>query len=273
MNCLTGDSQDLRIVLLGVSGAGKSSIGNAILGREAFKVSGTRESEIQGGRVEDRNISIIDTPGFFNTQLTDEEMKKQMMKSLDLSDPGPHVFLLVINVENFEQDKRNIVEKIQENFGAQALKFTMPLLTGGEKMSKKEWVTFKFSVKFRDLVNYCRNNYHVFKSKLTDPNNITNLLDKINKIKQNYDQHYKEIYFKCQIKSRKEKKKQEEENYREKEQAKHKTKIIQEMNKMPKFMENSTTNFLTERKNFISHETEKNVKTQDRVPQENKSNE
>ncbi|XP_048014157.1 GTPase IMAP family member 5-like [Megalobrama amblycephala] len=179
-----GDSQDLWIVLLGVAGVGKSSIGNAILGREAFKVSGTRESEIQIGRVEDRNISIIDTPGFFNTQLTDEEMKKQMMKSLDLSDPGPHVFLLVINVENFEQDKRNIVVEIQEKFGAQALKFTMPLFTGGEKMSKSEWMTFKFSPKYRDLDKYCTNNTHVFNSKtVTDPNNITTLLDKIDKIK------------------------------------------------------------------------------------------
>ncbi|XP_067249308.1 GTPase IMAP family member 4-like [Chanodichthys erythropterus] len=223
MHCLTGDSQDLRIVLLGVSGAGKSSIGNAILGREAFKVSGTRESEIQGGRVEDRNISIIDTPGFFNTQLTDEEMKKQMMKSLDLSDPGPHVFLLVINVENFEQDKRNILEEIQENFGAQALEFTMPLLTGGEKMSKREWWTFKVSTKYRDLVKYCMDDYHLFNSKtVTDPNNIKNLLDKIDKIKQNYDQDYNEIYFKYQIKSRQENQKQEEENDREKEQVKHK---------------------------------------------------
>uniref|UniRef100_A0A673G5K4 AIG1-type G domain-containing protein n=1 Tax=Sinocyclocheilus rhinocerous TaxID=307959 RepID=A0A673G5K4_9TELE len=67
------DSQDLRTVLLGVSGAGKSSAGNAILGQDVFEESRTRESEIQRGRVEDRNISIIDTPGFFNTHLTDED--------------------------------------------------------------------------------------------------------------------------------------------------------------------------------------------------------
>ncbi|KAL0147713.1 hypothetical protein M9458_056991 [Cirrhinus mrigala] len=126
MECLhAGDSQDLRIVLLGVSGAGKSPTANAILGRDAFKESRTRESEIQTGRIKSRNIFIIDTPGFFSTQLTDEELQKQMMKSLSLADPGPHMFLLVINLETFREDKRNIVAKIQEIFGAQALNFTM----------------------------------------------------------------------------------------------------------------------------------------------------
>ncbi|RXN36858.1 GTPase IMAP family member 8-like protein [Labeo rohita] len=60
-------------------------------------------------------------------------MKKQMMRSLYLAHPGPHVFLLIINLENFEEDKRNIVEQIQENFGEEALKFTMVPFIGREK--------------------------------------------------------------------------------------------------------------------------------------------
>ncbi len=126
--------QDLRIVLLGVSGAGKSAIANAILGRNAYKQSKTTESEKQTGRVEDRNISIIDTPEFFNSQLTDEELQEQMIKTLSLAQPGPHVFLLVINLENFEEYERNLLDQIQDNFGAQVFKFTLVLFTGREKM-------------------------------------------------------------------------------------------------------------------------------------------
>ncbi|CAM4464313.1 unnamed protein product [Leuciscus chuanchicus] len=193
------DAHDLRIVLLGVSGAGKSSIGNAILGREAFKESRTRESEIQRGRVEDRNISIIDTPGFFNTQLTDEEMKKQMMKSLYLSDPGPHVFLLVINLENFEEEQRNIVEQIQENFGDQALKFTMVLFIGREKISGGKFKQITESENIKELLNYFEGRFHVMNSKNEcDPYQITILLKSIDEmVKNNGGQNYSnEIYLK-----------------------------------------------------------------------------
>ncbi|XP_067260295.1 GTPase IMAP family member 4-like [Chanodichthys erythropterus] len=222
LNCLTGDSQDLRIVLLGVSGAGKSSTGNAILGRDVFKESRTRESEIQRGRVKDRNISIIDTPGFFNTHLTDEEMKKQMMKSLDLADPGPHVFLLIINLENFEEDERNVVEQIQENFGAQVFKFTLVLFIGREQMSKKEWMLFMLCTKFQELVSDFRDNYHAINSKNEmNQTHISELLEKIDEfIKQNNHQVYNtKIYSMSRTKSIRIKKKQEEKKtHRRKEQ-------------------------------------------------------
>ncbi|XP_067235343.1 GTPase IMAP family member 8-like [Chanodichthys erythropterus] len=186
------DLNDLRIVLLGVSGAGKSPTANAILGQEAFKESRTRESERQRGRVEDRNISIIDTPGFFSTHLTDEELKKQMMKSLDLSDPGPHVFLLVINLENFIEEQRNVVEQIQDNFGAQAKRFTMVLFIGREKISKSTWIQITESEKYKELLNYFEGRYHVINSKNEcDSYQITMLLKRIDEMmKNNGGQNY-----------------------------------------------------------------------------------
>ncbi|XP_067218323.1 GTPase IMAP family member 8-like [Chanodichthys erythropterus] len=187
------DLNDLRIVLLGVSGAGKSPIANAILGQEAFKESRTIESERQRGRVEDRNISIIDTPGFFSTHLTDEEQKKQMIKSLDLSDPGPYVFLLIINLENFIEEQRNVVEQIQENFGAQAMRFTMVLFIRREKISKRKWIQITESEKYKELLNYFEGRYHVINSKNEcDPYQITMLLKRIDEMmKNNGGQNYR----------------------------------------------------------------------------------
>ncbi|KAL1279395.1 hypothetical protein QQF64_026068 [Cirrhinus molitorella] len=188
---IEGDLEDLKIVLQGVSGARKSSVVIAILGREAFKESRNRESEIQRGRVEDRNISIIDAPGLFNTHLTDEELQDQMMKSLDLCDPSPYVFQLVFNLETFEEDERNIVEEIEKIFGVQALKFTIMLFTGREGMPKKKWKEFKLSEKFQDLISKCKAQLHAINhTSEVIQTQIKSLLKEIHEfIKQNDEQH------------------------------------------------------------------------------------
>ncbi|RXN38681.1 galectin-9-like isoform X1 [Labeo rohita] len=175
--------QELRMVLIGRSEAGKSSIGNVILGREAFKERRTTESEIQTGRVEDRNISIIDTPGFFNTQLTDEEMREQMMKSLTLAHPGPHVFLLVIRLDRFIEDVVKIVKKIHEHFGKDAFRFTMVLFTGREAMSKREWIEFRLDRKTRELLSFCEEKCDVIIHKnKRDRKQIASLLENMDEV-------------------------------------------------------------------------------------------
>uniref|UniRef100_A0A9J7YDZ2 AIG1-type G domain-containing protein n=1 Tax=Cyprinus carpio carpio TaxID=630221 RepID=A0A9J7YDZ2_CYPCA len=275
-----GDSQELRIVLLGVSGAGKSSTANAILGREAFKESRTRESEKQTGRVEDRNISIIDTPGFFNTQLTDEEMKNEMMKSMYLCYPGPHLFLLVINLKTFREEQRNLVEQVQENFGAQALRFTMMLFVGREKIPNRQWKLLMDSRRFQELVSHCRGQYHAFNSKNDiTPTHITKLLERIDEIiKQNDGQHYDiDIYLRAPIKCRKGKMKKERE-IKVQETKQEQIQIARDTIHMHPVKEKGTRNVVTKKKDFISHvtkieRTELYVDRHSRDPQEQKNDE
>ncbi|XP_077057478.1 GTPase IMAP family member 8-like [Siphateles boraxobius] len=249
-----GDAHDLRIEMLGVCGAGKSSTGNAILGREAFKESRTRESEKQRGRVEDRNISIIDTPGFFNTELTDEEMKNEMMKSLYLCYPGPHVFLLIINLGNFEEEQRNIVEQIQEMFGAQALKFTMILFIGREKITIRKWKLVMDSRKFQNLIKHCRGKYYELNSKSEIlATHISKLLEKIDEIvKQNDGQHYDiSIYLRNPLKSIKEKITQEKET-KVQETKQEQIEIVRETIHVHSVKEKSTKHCVTKKKDSFS---------------------
>ncbi|KAL1246611.1 hypothetical protein QQF64_034524, partial [Cirrhinus molitorella] len=181
--------------------------------------------EIQTGIVADRNISIIDTPGFITTYLTDEEMKKQMMKSLYLSHPGPHVFLLVINLETFREEQRNIVEQIQENFGEEAFLFTMLLFIGREKVSRREFNQIIESEETHKILNYFEGRFHAMNSNNEcDLNQITKLLKSIDEmVKHNGGQNYSnEIYLKNQrkLKEQEERLKKDEKRLKQEERMK-----------------------------------------------------
>ncbi|KAI4875623.1 hypothetical protein NFI96_029424, partial [Prochilodus magdalenae] len=187
------------MVLLGNAGVGKSATANAVLGREAFRETETTECEIQRGRVDSRNISVIDTPGLNTTTLSTDQLKTEIEKCLSLSAPGPHIFLLVIRLRRFTEDQRNTVKWIQENMGEEALRFTMVLFTGKEEMTNRQWTSFSQDVKMTELTGNCGFGYDVINNKReANPAQITKLLEKIETmVQQNGGLYYTSEMYKA----------------------------------------------------------------------------
>ncbi|XP_069052381.1 GTPase IMAP family member 4-like [Lepisosteus oculatus] len=166
---------DLRLVLLGQTGAWKSAAGNTVLGAELFPSEAsssavTRHSEKRKGRVARRRVAVVDKPDWIHTELSQEEVKKDVGLCINLSSPGPHAFLLVIPVGRSSGVEKSLLEMVQEIFGEGAVEHTLVLFTHMDELKGKTIEEFlqEGSTDLKWLVERCGNRYHVLNNNNMD---------------------------------------------------------------------------------------------------------
>uniref|UniRef100_A0A3B4UVM3 AIG1-type G domain-containing protein n=1 Tax=Seriola dumerili TaxID=41447 RepID=A0A3B4UVM3_SERDU len=98
---------ELKVVLLGNNWSFRREVGNFILGENSFNSHKAPDGCVMGRRrMADKKIVVINTPDLLSPNIPEDKVRKSVENSASLSAPGPHVFLLVLQPEDFSEDQK-----------------------------------------------------------------------------------------------------------------------------------------------------------------------
>ncbi|XP_060768682.1 uncharacterized protein LOC132875716 isoform X3 [Neoarius graeffei] len=184
---------ELRLVLLGRTGSDKTAALNIILGREeknqAAASLSTQQSESTQGEVAGRRVIVVDTPDWFSSELSLEELRQNVEHCVRLSVSGPLVFLLVIPVKHLEDtevhEQEETISKLKDIFGNRLWGNIMILFTVRDELQKNniEECIQTGNWAFHRLVEKCGKRSHCLNiMERENGSQISELLEKIEKI-------------------------------------------------------------------------------------------
>lgn len=124
----------------------------------------THYTKMRTKNEKDTQICIVDTPGFFDSEMTEDHVKKEVVKSVGLATPGPHVFIIVIQVGRFTMEKSELMKKLKDIFcvdNKDLLPYTMVVFTHTEGLNDGElkMLISNGPNSLKTLVEECENRY------------------------------------------------------------------------------------------------------------------
>ncbi|XP_071959973.1 GTPase IMAP family member 7-like [Antedon mediterranea] len=123
---------EVRILLLGVDGSGKSSVAQLITGGEVLqtaKKSSKRISAYYPCIRNGRRYVVVDSPCLFHTRIAPKFVITEVNKLIGLTAPGPHICIFVVPGVKLSSEEKQAMSRIQNAFFPGAIDNSIIVLT------------------------------------------------------------------------------------------------------------------------------------------------
>ncbi|XP_018518945.2 GTPase IMAP family member 2 [Lates calcarifer] len=166
---------ELRVVLLGNSWSQRSSVGNFILGKTEFNTEEEADCcQRVRGQVEEKEIVLINTPDLLLPDISEHKLTEHVETCVRLCDPGPHVFLLVLQPEDFTEEQKERLCRVLQLFSDQSFDHSLVLISTPREERAGFMQQYRQHPPLKHMIRECRYRY-LWRKDLELPELLTRL--------------------------------------------------------------------------------------------------
>ncbi|XP_071123298.1 GTPase IMAP family member 4-like [Mytilus edulis] len=127
--------------------------------------------------------------GLFDTEMTNQQVTKEIVKCIGMTAPGPHAILLTVNVGRFTKEEQVTVKHFVDQFGNGIYNHLMVVFTRTDELKTDIGEYIKGCPRsLKDILELCHNRYIPFKNTLSDDRQelqVNELIDRVDEVVQN----------------------------------------------------------------------------------------
>ncbi|XP_026198284.1 GTPase IMAP family member 8-like [Anabas testudineus] len=177
---------ELRVVLLGNSWSDQREVLNCLLGQTVFNTEQAPDYCLRVSELtEDKEIVLINTPDLLHPKITEDKLTEHVENCVRLSAPGPHVFLLVLQPEDFTEEQKQRLCRVLELFSSESFDHSLVLISTPREESSGSTVKYLQHHLLGDIMRKCRHKM-LWKKNLERPE-LLKIMDQI--VEENHGDH------------------------------------------------------------------------------------